>query len=82
MRPSIITPTTRAPGFVWYHDHAFGITRINAYAGVASAYIIRDDFELSLVNLGTLASSGLAGIPKYIEAGGYELPIVIQDKIL
>jgi spore coat protein A, manganese oxidase len=64
---------------VWYHDHAFGITRTNAYAGVASVYIIRDAFELSLVNLGT--QPGLAGLPKYIEAGGYELPIVIQDKI-
>ncbi len=41
---------------VWYHDHAFGITRINAYAGVASAYIIRDDFEINMKN------QGLAGI--------------------
>ena len=30
---------------VWYHDHAYGITRINAYAGVASALVIRDQFE-------------------------------------
>ena len=30
---------------VWYHDHAQGITRLNAYAGVASAYLIRDTFE-------------------------------------
>lgn len=57
----------------WYHDHAIGITRLNAYAGVASAYIIRDDFEGLLVSL--------AGLPKFVENGGRELPIVIQDKI-
>jgi spore coat protein A, manganese oxidase len=64
---------------LWYHDHAFGITRINAYAGVASAYIIRDSFEAAMI--------GPAGLPEYIEAsvlGGRaptELPIIIQDKI-
>ena len=33
----------------WYHDHAYGITRINAYAGMASALVIRDQFEANLV---------------------------------
>ena len=41
-------PNNQSARFVWYHDHAFGITRTNAYAGIASAYIIRDDFERSL----------------------------------
>ncbi len=27
---------------VWYHDHAFGITRTNAYSGIASGYVIHD----------------------------------------
>jgi FtsP/CotA-like multicopper oxidase with cupredoxin domain len=58
--------------FGWYHDHAFGITRINAYAGIASGLIIRDLFELNLVN---------QGLPNYIEAGGNEIPLVFQDKI-
>jgi spore coat protein A, manganese oxidase len=64
--------------FVWYHDHALGITRINAYAGIASAYIIRDAFEINLKN---------QGLPEFIEnsvLGGttvLELPIIIQDKI-
>ena len=57
---------------VWYHDHAFGITRTNAYAGIASAYIIRDNFERAMIPL---------GLPDFIEAGGREIPIVIQDKI-
>jgi len=27
---------------LWYHDHAFGITRTNAYAGLATGYVITD----------------------------------------
>ena len=53
--------------FVWYHDHAMGITRTNAYAGIASALLIIDDFEIGLVNSGLLPA--LVGIP-----------LVIQDK--
>jgi spore coat protein A, manganese oxidase len=57
---------------LWYHDHAVGITRINAYAGIASAYVIRDAFEANLRNL---------GLPDFVENGGREIPIIIQDKI-
>jgi spore coat protein A, manganese oxidase len=63
---------------MWYHDHAVGITRTNAYAGVATGYIIRDDYEAGL------------GLPR-IEGGTNpitttalsqaEIPIVVQDKI-
>ncbi len=42
-------PNQDGSRLLWYHDHAFGITRLNAYAGIASAYIIYDDYELSLV---------------------------------
>ena len=71
-------PNKQSARLVWYHDHAFGITRINAYAGVASGYIIRDGFESAMIHL---------GLPPFIETsvlGGttvLELPIVIQDKI-
>jgi spore coat protein A, manganese oxidase len=50
---------------VWYHDHAVGITRINAYAGIASAYVIRDSFEGDLRNL---------GLPDFVENAGREIP--------
>lgn len=33
---------------MWYHDHTFGNTRINAYAGIATGYVIYDDYEVSL----------------------------------
>jgi spore coat protein A len=57
---------------MWYHDHAHDITRLNAYAGIASAYIIRDEFESDLRNL---------GLPDFIENGGHEIPLIFQDKI-
>ena len=65
-------PMNQSARFLWYHDHAWGITRINAYAGIATALLLRDAFELNLMN---------QGLPDYIEHGGRELPIVVQDKI-
>ena len=65
-------PMNQSARFLWYHDHAFGITRINAYAGIASGILLRDNFEANLIN---------AGLPNFIEAGGNELPLVVQDKI-
>ena len=35
-------PNNQSTRLLWYHDHAHGITRINAYAGIASAYLIVD----------------------------------------
>jgi spore coat protein A len=64
-------PNAQSARFVWYHDHAVGITRLNAYAGIASGMLIRDSFEANLRN---------RGLPDYIENGGRELPIVIQEK--
>jgi len=65
-------PNDQSARFAWYHDHAHDITRLNAYAGIASGYIIRDTFEGALRNL---------GLPDFVERGGREIPIVVQDKI-
>jgi spore coat protein A len=65
-------PNDQSARLAWYHDHAHDLTRLNAYAGIASAYIIRDRFEGNLRNL---------GLPDFVEHGGRELPIVIQDKV-
>jgi spore coat protein A len=54
---------------VWYHDHALGNTRTNVYAGLAAAYIIRDDQD-----------TGEADNPLGLPAGSYEIPLVLQDK--
>ncbi len=65
-------PMNQTARFGWYHDHAFGITRINAYSGIASGILIRDGYEANLIN---------HGLPNYVEAGGNEIPLVFQDKI-
>ncbi len=41
-------PNNQSARLVWYHDHAWGITRMNAYAGIASAYVITDSYETNL----------------------------------
>jgi spore coat protein A, manganese oxidase len=60
-------PMDQSARLLWYHDHAVGITRTNAYAGIASALIITDDFEGGLVSSGLLPD--LVGIP-----------LIVQDK--
>jgi FtsP/CotA-like multicopper oxidase with cupredoxin domain len=51
---------------MFYHDHAWGITRLNVYAGEASGYLLRDATEQSLVDLGLIPAD--------------EIPLIIQDK--
>lgn len=53
----------------WYHDHGEGVTRINAYAGLAGLYVIRDANEAALVNANLLPT------------GEQEVPVVLQDKV-
>jgi spore coat protein A, manganese oxidase len=39
---------------LWYHDHALGATRLNVYAGLAGAYLIRgrnEEQSLRMANL-------------------------------
>ncbi|HEV8337190.1 MAG TPA: multicopper oxidase domain-containing protein [Candidatus Polarisedimenticolia bacterium] len=59
-------PNDQQAGFIWFHDHALGVTRLNVYMGLAGAYLIRDSVE-DAINL---------------PAGQYEVPLVIQDKKL
>ena len=39
---------------MFYHDHAWGITRLNVYAGMAAPYIIQDATEQALVDEGII----------------------------
>ena len=39
---------------MFYHDHAWGITRLNVYAGEAAGYVISDATEQKLVDDGTI----------------------------
>ncbi len=54
---------------MFYHDHAWGITRLNVYAGEAAAYIVTDAMEQALIGPG----GALEGL-------GVGIPLVIQDK--
>ena len=60
-------PMDQSARSVWYHDHAVGVTRTNAYAGIASALVLTDTFESGLI------SSGL--LPDFVG-----IPLIIQDK--
>ena len=54
---------------LWFHDHGMGTTRLDVFAGLAAAYILRDEFD-------TGEEPNPAGIP----GGAYEIPLVIQDR--
>lgn len=41
-------PNDQSARMMWFHDHALGITRLNAYAGLAAPYIITDTYETTL----------------------------------
>jgi len=53
---------------MFYHDHAWGITRLNVYAGEAAPYLITDAAEQGLISRGT------------IPGAADTIPLVIQDK--
>ena len=66
---------------MFYHDHSYGITRLNVYAGVAAGYLLQDAVEQTLVNGGTITPP--AGSPVTVPAGtipATQLPLIIQDK--
>ncbi len=53
---------------MFYHDHAWGITRLNVYAGEAAAYIIQDEIEQQLVT------------DLLLPGANATIPLVVQDK--
>jgi len=57
-------PNQQEATCLFYHDHAMGITRLNAVAGLTGMYLIRDEFEDSLQ------------LPK----GAYEIPLILFDR--
>jgi spore coat protein A len=63
-------PNNQSARLAWYHDHTLGMTRLNAYAGMASGYLMTDDVVNSL-------TSGTAPL---VPSLAYTLPLIIQDK--
>jgi spore coat protein A len=63
-------PNQQSARLLWFHDHALGTTRLNAYAGLAAAYLITDN----VVNSLTSGSSPL--VPPL----SFTTPLVLQEK--
>ncbi len=51
---------------MFYHDHSFGITRLNVYAGEAAGYMITDEAEDQLIAASVIPTE--------------QIPLIIQDK--
>jgi len=59
-------PIRQEAAMLWYHDHAMGINRLNIYAGLFGAAIIRDKAEDAL----------------NLPSGKYEIPLMIFDRMI
>jgi spore coat protein A len=57
-------PNRQQATTLWYHDHTMGIERLNVYAGLFGAFLIRDETERGL------------GLPR----DEYEIPLLISDR--
>ena len=78
------TPTPGDMTFYWtnqqggrlmfYHDHAYGITRLNVYVGEAAGYLLYDPIEEA-----ALANAGAPGTITPDDTA-HLIPLVIQDK--
>jgi len=62
-------PPQMPASLLWFHDHGLGATRLNVFAGLAAAYILRDQFD-----------TGEEPNPIGIPGGAYEIPLVVQDR--
>ena len=68
---------------MFYHDHAYGLTRHNVYLGMAAPFLLTDQVEEDMI-LGSNVSRAFTA-PKSVlpNLGGvykYGIPLVIQDK--
>ena len=61
-------PNNQSTRLMWYHDHSLSITRINAYAGLATGYLVLD----------TAQEAALANKVPSINS---TVPLIFQDKV-
>lgn len=61
-----VYPNQQPGATLWYHDHAMGITRLNAMMGLAGIYMLVDPEEQKL----------------RLPSGAYDVPLTFQDRIL
>jgi FtsP/CotA-like multicopper oxidase with cupredoxin domain len=89
---SFYWPNEQSGRLMWYHDHAYGITRLNVMAGMAAGYLlVQADDEDALAaagvpgTIGTLqfdpAATAQPGKPVPTAADlTHYIPLIIQDK--
>jgi len=58
-------PNRQDAAGLFYHDHAMGITRLNAVAGLFGQFLIRDAAEDAL----------------HLPSGAYEIPLCVYDRL-
>jgi spore coat protein A, manganese oxidase len=58
-------PNGQQESTIWFHDHAFGVTRLNVYAGLAGIYPIVD------------SANSPVGMPAFPQ---HDIPLIIQDR--
>jgi spore coat protein A len=74
-------PNTQEACSLWFHDHSMGITRLNAYAGVAAFYLIKDPTVEGVGALANLPKGRYANpVVPTLQSDEFDLPMVIQDK--
>jgi len=66
---NVLYPNQAPATLLWFHDHGPGVTRLNVAAGLAAAYIVRDELD-----------TGEEPNPIGIPGDAYEIPLVIQDR--
>jgi spore coat protein A len=64
-------PNDQSARLLWFHDHAYGLTRLNVYAGLASAFLVADGAEAQMIKDGLIPH-----VPGY----ALGIPLIIQDK--
>ena len=62
----VLYPNRQNAATLWYHDHTMGIERLNMYAGLFGAYLLRDTEEAAL----------------NLPSGKYEIPLMLCDRLI
>lgn len=80
-QPAFTYPNTQEACTLWFHDHSMGITRLNAYAGAAAFYLIKDPAVEGVGTLANLPKGRYANpVVPTLQSDEFDLPLAIQDK--
>src|SRR5664279_901211 len=60
---------------MWYHDHSYGLTRLNVYAGEVAPYLLYDPAQESALAAATVPGA-ITNSPDF----AHLIPLTIQDK--